>query len=190
MARAAGTRQGQCNEVSVKHIGLVLDHYNAPPALKLVAIILADHADSDGICWPSYRKIAERACLSERSVRRHVKELQEAGIVTKLRTGTIVKREGQSMRISNAYRINAHVLVRLRPVITNKLSTNELGISDTAVHLEVATGDRPRWTPMTTKPSIKRNLNHNGSRPVENPNREPVKINLDGLIDQMFGAPQ
>ncbi len=64
--------------LSVRHIGLVLDHLEAPAPVKLVALILADHCDADGFCWPSYRRIAERSCLSERSVRRHVHELIES----------------------------------------------------------------------------------------------------------------
>jgi hypothetical protein len=116
-----------------------------------------------------------------------VKELQDLGIVTKLRTGTIVKREGQTLRVSNAYRMNAHVIAKQRPLAEQKLSTNRLGISDTAVHLEVATSVIDRWSPVSTKPSIKRNLNHNGRRPVENPNREPAKLDLDALVDQLLG---
>ena len=65
--------------MSVRHIGLVLDHLEAPAPVKLVALVLADHCDSDGFCWPSYRRLAERSCLSERSVRRHVAGLIAAG---------------------------------------------------------------------------------------------------------------
>ena len=73
--------------MSVRHVGLVLDHLEASPGVKLVAMILADHADADGVCWPSYRRVAQRSCLGERTVRRYVRELIERGIVTKLNTG-------------------------------------------------------------------------------------------------------
>ena len=175
--------------MSVKHIGLVLDHFKAQPALKLVALILADHADSDGLCWPSYRKIAERACLSERSVRRHVKELQDLQIVTKIRTGTIVKREGSTLRISNAYRLNAHVISKTRPAHETKLSTRPLGISDSDDHLEVATSVTDRWTPATTKPSRNRKVNHNACGNVENSkDREPAKLDIDAFLASMIGS--
>lgn len=169
-------------------MGLVLDHFHAQPALKLVALILADHADSDGLCWPSYRRIAERACISERSVRRYVKELQEQRIITKLRTGTIIKRDGKTIRISNAYRVNAHVLGKTRPVgskSSTELSTIELGISDSDVHLDVATGVRDRWTPMTTKPSLNRNLNHNQCGAVDNAKEIAT---LGQALDRLLGA--
>lgn len=185
MALERSAAQSEGHQVSVKHTGLILDHFNAPPALKLVAVILGDHADSDGVCFPSYRKIAERACLSERSVRRYVKELQNLGIVTKLRTGTIVIRDGQSYRISNAYRLNAHVIAKLRAPARPKLSTAELGISAKGDHLETSTGDHQRRTPMTTKPSIKHNLNHNPGENGDN-SRQPSKLDLDDLIDRML----
>lgn len=174
--------------MSVKHIGLVLDRLQAPPALKLVALILADHADSEGVCWPSYRKIAERACMSERSARRHVKELQDQRIITKLRTGTIVKRDGKTIRISNAYRINTGVLGKARPVgskITNELSTIDLGIMDTADHLEVATAGQYRWTHLSTKPPVKRKLNHNQCANVENSKTERT---IGQALDELLGV--
>jgi DNA-binding Lrp family transcriptional regulator len=174
--------------MSVKHIGLVLDRLQAPPPLKLVALILADHADNEGVCWPSYRRIAERACMSERSARRHIKELQDQRIITKLRTGTIVKRDGKTIRISNAYRINTGVLGKARPVgekISNELSTIELGINDTADHLEVATAGQHRWTRLSTKPPVKHNSNHNHRGNVENSKTERT---LGQALDELLGV--
>ena len=78
--------------------------------MKLVALILADHCDADGFCWPSYRRIAERSCLSERSVRRHVHELIERGVVAKVRTGHVTTKDGRRLRVTNAYRVNADAL--------------------------------------------------------------------------------
>jgi hypothetical protein len=130
-------------------MGLVLDHLEAPAPVKLVALILADHADSDGLCWPSYRRIAERACASERSVRRHVAELIASGVVTKLRTGYVTSRDGRRHRVSNAYRIEADALAA-RPSL---LSTDPLWRAAAADHLEVATAVRGRWSPLATKPS-------------------------------------
>lgn len=151
--------------MSVKHIGLVLDNFTAAPALKLVAIILADHADSDGVCWPSYRKIAERANMSERNVRRLVKQLLDEGVVTKLRTGTLIKTGDKVQRVSNAYRVNAHA-IQGRKLL--KLSPDELGISDGFGHLEVAKSGHSRWTGVSTKSSKKHQSNHHQDQPVDN----------------------
>lgn len=96
--------------MSVRHIGLVLDHLEAEPITKLIALILADHADSDGVCWPSQRRIAERSCVAKRTVRKHVAILIEAGVITKVRGGSVVTQNGERLRITNAYRINQAAL--------------------------------------------------------------------------------
>lgn len=167
--------------MSVKHIGLVLDNLDAPPAVKLIAIILADHADGEGLCWPSYRKIAERSGMSERMVRRHIKTLIELAVITKLRTGNIVHSNGKTLRLSNAYRVNAHILQARK-----KLSTKALLVTDANDHLEVDKSDRSRWSPMTTKPSVNHQLNHKQVENVDN-SREPVSI--DDLFAQMIQEP-
>lgn len=117
--------------------------------MKLVALILADHSDADGFCWPSYRRIAERSCLSERSVRRHVHELA-AGVVTKVRTGHVTTKDGRRLRVTNAYRVNADVLAG-RPSL---LSTAAVCIVDTPDHLQLAISGRSRWSGVSTKPSL------------------------------------
>jgi DNA-binding Lrp family transcriptional regulator len=140
--------------LSVRHIGLVLDHLEAAAPVKLVALILADHCDADGFCWPSYRRIAERSCLSERSVRRHVRELIESGVVAKVRTGCVATKDGRRVRITNAYRLDADALAD-RPSL---LSTAAVSIVDTRDHLQVAIYGRPRWSGLATKPSVEPSL--------------------------------
>jgi DNA-binding transcriptional ArsR family regulator len=163
--------------VSVKHIGLVLDNLEAPAALKLVAIVLADHADSDGLCWPSYRRIAERANMSERSVRRHVHTLMQLGVITKVRSGTAGVVDGRVVRVSNAYRMHAHVLQR-------KLSTMGLGIAAKVGHLDVASGGQSRWPQLATKPSKNRNVNHNDCGNVD---KSISATSLGDVLNDLLG---
>ena len=51
------------------------------PLRKLVLLKLADQANDDGICWPSYETIAEACEVDRRSVMRHVKKLEEEGFL-------------------------------------------------------------------------------------------------------------
>ena len=132
--------------MSVRHIGLVLDHLEAPPPVKLVALILADHADADGFCWPSYRRIAERSCLSERTVRRYVHVLMDAGFVTKVRTGSVTSKSGRRLRTTNAYRIDADALA----ACPSLLSTDGLCIVAADDHLEVAVSGQCRGSGTAT----------------------------------------
>jgi len=152
--------------LSVRHIGLVLDHLEAPPPVKLVALILADHADSDGVCWPSYGRLAERSCMSERTVRRHVAELCSLGVVRKLRTGGVVSDGGRRAYVSNRYRIDADVLAAM-PALCKVVTDDHLEEPTKVVtddHLDAEGGQEwppkvvrsghPRWSPVTTKPSV------------------------------------
>jgi len=148
--------------VSVRHIGLVLDHLSAPAPVKLVALILADHADSDGICWPSYRRIAELSCLSERTVRRYVGELVDARIVRKLQTGGLRSHDGERVWTSNHYRIDAEALAAL-PSLLKVVARDHLedegkvvahGQGGRTRPPKVVAHGHPRWSHTATKPSI------------------------------------
>jgi len=136
--------------MSVKHIGLVLDHLESSAPIKLIALILADHCDADGFCWPSYRRIAERSCLAERTVRRYIHELIDAGVVTKVRTGHVTTKDGRRFRVTNAYRINADVLSALPSL----LSTVDVRIVAAHDHLQLAESGHPRGAGKATKSSI------------------------------------
>jgi len=148
--------------MSVRHIGLVLDHLSAPAAVKLVALILADHADSDGVCWPSYRRIAERSCLSERTVRRYVGELADSGVIRKLQTGGLASRDGERVWTTNHYRIDAEALAA-QPSLLKVVADGHLGADGKVVvdgqggHTrppKVVVDGHPRWSHTATKPSI------------------------------------
>lgn len=149
--------------MSVKHIALVLDYFETKNArLKLVAIILADYADVDGVCWPSYRTIAKRANIHERSAQRHVKQLIKLGIITKLRTGTIVGHGKDATRVSNLYRVNASTLIKQR-----ELCTDELWTSDATVYLPDDIDTQSRSTLLSSKASKNHNSNRQHADSVE-----------------------
>lgn len=167
--------------MSVKHIGLVLDHLKAPAQIKLVAVILADHADADGYCFPSYRKIAQRACQSERTVRRHVQTLLNLGVVKKVRTGTVIKAEGKAIRVSNAYKFNTQAIMET----AEKLSTDGPVDKSEFVHLEVVSRVKNRWTSVATKSSVNhKDINHKSCGNVDNSGNA---VTLDQALGKLFG---
>lgn len=51
------------------------------PLRKLVLIKLADNANDQGECWPSYQHIADQCEISRRSVVNHIDELEGAGFL-------------------------------------------------------------------------------------------------------------
>lgn len=63
----------------------VLDH--APPhwpsGLRMVALVIADHVDDDGLCWPSVTRVARRAGLSQRQARKYLTQLETEGVIAR-----------------------------------------------------------------------------------------------------------
>ena len=60
------------------------------PLRKLVLIKLADNANDQGECWPSYQYIADQCEMSKRSVMAHIEALIESGFLRKeLRIGGV-----------------------------------------------------------------------------------------------------
>lgn len=53
--------------------------------MRFVLVRLADRADGDGQCWPTIGSIAEDTLLSERSVRRTLRDLEAAGLLRSVR---------------------------------------------------------------------------------------------------------
>jgi DNA-binding transcriptional ArsR family regulator len=51
------------------------------PLRKLVLIKLADNANDQGECWPSYQHIADQCEISRSTVKVHIRELEKAGFL-------------------------------------------------------------------------------------------------------------
>jgi hypothetical protein len=54
------------------------------PTQKLVLVKLADNANDDGYCWPSLPYLMKHTCLSNSAVRTAIRQLEEAGLVTRI----------------------------------------------------------------------------------------------------------
>lgn len=67
------------------------------PARKLVLLKLADNANGDGICFPSYQYIADKCEMSRRSAINHIEDLIGMGLVSKK------ERKNKDGSISNLY---------------------------------------------------------------------------------------
>lgn len=66
---------------------------NMKPATKTVLLCLADRHNPENGCFPSHKRIATDACMSERSVRNHLAELEAMGLLRWVKgTGGRLKR--------------------------------------------------------------------------------------------------
>lgn len=69
------------------------------PLRKLILLKLADNASDQGECWPSHQHIADLCEVSKSTVRKHIKELCESGLLK------ITHRDGPKGNSSNLYHL-------------------------------------------------------------------------------------
>lgn len=72
------------------------------PLRKLVLIKLADNANDKGECWPSYGHIADQCEIGKSTVRKHIKDLENMGMLK------IENRKGPKGNTSNLYYLTLH----------------------------------------------------------------------------------
>lgn len=68
--------------MSISCMAMALRQDNLNPATKFILIILADHADDEGLCWPGQKGMAEKACMTDRQVRRHIAKLKNLELIS------------------------------------------------------------------------------------------------------------
>ena len=68
--------------MSVKLMAAIWDHGPNNPTQRFVLLALADYADYDGSCFPSYNKTAERCAISRSTAVRTIKALEKEGWLT------------------------------------------------------------------------------------------------------------
>lgn len=69
------------------------------PLRKLVLIKLADNANDQGECWPSYQHVADQCEMDRSTVRKHIKELERIGLLA------VENRDGPKGNSSNVYHL-------------------------------------------------------------------------------------
>jgi len=65
--------------MSFEAVGWAINVKTKSPQSKLLLMILASMADEHGKCFPSHQYLADRSCMSKRSVINHLKVLSETG---------------------------------------------------------------------------------------------------------------
>ena len=85
--------------------------------MKLVLLKLADRANDDGECWPGNASIAKACCISERTLIRHIAELEAFGLLTKQ-----MRYDHDGKRTTSIYRLHleASLSDKLTPGLSDK----------------------------------------------------------------------
>ncbi|KAB1419431.1 helix-turn-helix domain-containing protein [Salmonella enterica subsp. enterica serovar Schwarzengrund] len=120
------------------------------PLRKLVLIKLADNANDNGECWPSYQHIADHCECSKSAVKEHISALIKLGLMTKENRVGVNNGKGNT---SNVYRLHltstpvppagtrtSHSFEPVKEPLDNKkkLSSMPEGFSPSASHQKMA----------------------------------------------------
>lgn len=73
--------------MSIAALNWALDCDPGSASRKLVLMVLANYADEHGRAWPSQTTIAKKACLTDRSVRTALAELERDGFIERRKRG-------------------------------------------------------------------------------------------------------
>lgn len=65
--------------MSVHAVTAVWNHSQQTGSALLMLLAIADHANADGVCWPSIPRLAAMVRVSERQAKRLILQLQESG---------------------------------------------------------------------------------------------------------------
>ena len=81
--------------LAMKQVGL-------KPATKIVLYWLSDHHNSEtGECFPSHKRLAELCEMTDRSVRNHLEELQNLGLIK-----IVERKRDNGSQTSNSYELH------------------------------------------------------------------------------------
>lgn len=111
--------------MSIESMVVVLNTTGLTPQDKLILLGIANH-DGDGGAWPSVSTLARYGCCSERTVRRSLQRLTEAGLVT------VRYQAGGSRDIRPDRRPNLYLLHLYGPVENHVGNPNNGGTRESA----------------------------------------------------------
>ena len=91
--------------MSIKLMTMAFNAYVNNPVRKLILIKLCDNANDDGVCWPSYARIADQCEVTRRCAMDHIKWLADNGFLE------VESRFKDGNQSSNCYTISANKLL-------------------------------------------------------------------------------
>ena len=95
--------------MSVQAITWALAQNVKPSGRKFTLVALANYSDGEGVCFPGQKKLAADTGLSERSVWKYLRNLEDEGYISRSH-----RQRSDGSRTSDEYRLN----IQLAPVAT------------------------------------------------------------------------
>lgn len=136
-----------CVPVTAKWLTPCWETETGSATLKNVLMVLADHADEDGVAWPRVTSIMRKAELSESSVRRAVKDLEDRGLIH------VVEMFGpKGVQIQNAYKLLVDPRNSAKKQYSPVSLTGGEGVTLTPLGVSHSQGEGVTVTPPTRTP--------------------------------------
>jgi len=73
------------------------------PTTKLILIKLADNANDEGLCWPSFDYLAYHCHIKRKNIPRHIKKLEALGLLK------VQRRQRDGVNLPNCYALSLPV---------------------------------------------------------------------------------
>jgi hypothetical protein len=139
--------------MSIKLMSWVFEHSESVSGERLVLLAIADSANDEGVCWPSYETIAKKANVSRRYVMDVIKKLEEVGIIK------VSHRYKDGLNTSNVYQmVIPTVVIPSSLPLDSELPSSEPQI--TRVVNPRSLGSDPQITRVVNPSSPKSLINH------------------------------
>ena len=154
--------------MSIKWSGMVWHNSQQTGSGLLVLLAIADHANDDGICWPSVARLARMARVSERQCQRLISQLVNAGELA-------VERGGHGPKSTTVYRILPVLAENKGDTAMSPLTENKGDIQGIKGDIQRAKGDIAMSPEPSIEPSIEAaEANVVASEPTPEPTPEPT----------------
>lgn len=171
--------------MSVRALTWALDQRTGSPTAKAILMVLADHANEEGECWPSIDRIAHLAETTRRTVQRHLQDLEDKRLVFRSERKRSNGSRGTDMyRLAVAIEIGVPEPAKDAPIkpegVGRQIDTpNGGGVSDSQNRGD--THDQSGVTPMSPpiepslEPSKEVSLSARDDRRVDVENSDPLE---------------
>lgn len=153
--------------MSIKWSGMVWHNSQQTGSGLLVLLAIADHANDDGICWPSVARLARMARVSERQCQRLISQLVNAGELA-------VERGGHGPKSTTVYRMLPVLAENKGDTAMSPLTENKGDIQGIKGDIQRAKGDIAVSPEPSIEPSIEPVAEERASEPTPEPTPEPT----------------
>lgn len=168
--------------MSVKLMSEVFEHSKTQGNARLVLLALADSCNDDACCWPSIRKLAEKANVSKPILKKYLNALIEVGVVTRDERSDASGRQTSNLYTINVEKIGSDIITQ--DVINSVSSPSRVNTFEGVTKVRVG-GDNCGYHGVGETEVSHPIMNHHIESSIEPPRKETSAMasdSEDGLV--------